>query len=388
LIHRAQAIAAGDFSQPASGDGPDELGALGGAFNRIQHELARRVGELEENGQRLETVLGSMVEGVIAVDGRQRVLFANRAGRRLLELSDDELAGRPLLEITRSRVIRAAVAEALRGPRPTQTEFEVPGNTRRVLALRATRLPGEPTPGAVLVLHDVTELRRLENMRREFVANVSHELKTPLASIKAYAETLQLGAVNDPRHNLEFVGRIEEQADRLHQLIVDLIHLARVESGEEAFDITDVPVAGAVEGCLARHAVAAEAKRIELRAEPSAEALKVRADEEGLRTILDNLVGNAVKYTPDGGHVIVRWRRDNERVLLEVEDNGIGIAEKFQSRVFERFYRVDKARSRELGGTGLGLSIVKHLAQAFGGGVGLASELGRGSTFRVWLPRA
>ncbi len=388
LVQSAQAFAVGDFSHPVAGNGHDELSTLGGAFSRMQYELAQRVQELEENGQRLETVLGSMVEGVIAVDPQQRILLANDASRRLLGLSKGPILGRPLLEITRSRDMQTAVAEALHSQRASKTEFEVLGDTRRVLSVRAARLPGTPTAGAVLVLHDITELRRLENMRREFVANVSHELKTPLASIKAYAETLQLGAVHDPQHNLEFVGRIEEQADRLHQLIVDLIHLARVESGQEAFDITDVPVAAVVESCVAQHADAAGGKQIALQVAPPSEPLRVRADEEGLRSILDNLVINAIKYTPEGGRVVVRWRSENAAVVIEVEDNGIGIARKHQSRVFERFYRVDKARSRELGGTGLGLSIVKHLAQAFGGRIGLTSEIGVGSTFQVRLPRA
>ena len=387
LIEGAQAIAVGDFNHPVSSDGQDELAALGGAFTRMQRELAQRVRELEQNGQRLETVLGSMVEGVIAVDAQQCVLLANQASKKLLELHNTDIVGRPLLEITRSRAMHAAVADALSSPRASKVEFEVVGETRRILSLRATRLPGRTTPGAVVVLHDVTELRRLENMRREFVANVSHELKTPLASIKAYAETLQLGAVNDPQHNLAFVGRIEEQADRLHQLIVDLIHLARVESGQEVFEIVEVSVAEVVANCAAQHTGAADAKQIVLVVEPPDEALQVRADEEGLRTIFDNLVGNAIKYSPAGGRVVIRWRRDGEQVLLEVEDNGIGIARKHQDRVFERFYRVDKARSRELGGTGLGLSIVKHLAQAFGGGVGLISEVGEGSTFQIRLPR-
>jgi two-component system phosphate regulon sensor histidine kinase PhoR len=240
----------------------------------------------------------------------------------------------------------------------------------------------------VLVLHDVSELRRLENLRHEFVANVSHELKTPLAAIKAYAETLRLGAVNDRENNLGFVVRIEEQADRLHQLILDTLQIARVESGREAFDIANIPVAGAVDACVAQLAGEAQLKNITLRIQPPVQPLSVRADEDGLRTILENLVDNAIKYTPENGEVVLRWWPENSSVVLEVRDTGIGIAAKDQGRIFERFFRVDQARSRELGGTGLGLSIVKHLAQAFGGSVSLMSELGKGSRFLVRIPGA
>jgi two-component system phosphate regulon sensor histidine kinase PhoR len=216
---------------------------------------------------------------------------------------------------------------------------------------------------------------------------VGHELKTPLSSIKAYAETLKLGGINDKENNMMFVERIEEQAERLHQLILDLLQIARMESGQYVFEITSVSMAGMVAACIKQHADTAAAKKIDLVTAPSSEAAFVRADEEGVRTILNNLVDNAVKYTPNGGRVTVGWRVDLENVTLEVQDTGIGIAKQHHARVFERFYRVDKARSRELGGTGLGLSIVKHLAQSFGGSVGIDSQLREGSTFRVTLPR-
>lgn len=388
LTRGAAAITASQDGAAVMVDAGDDVDVLGAAFNQMQVELARRHIDVRENSERLVTVLGSMDEGVIAVDAGERIMLANDASRRLLEFVTADAVGRPLLEVTRSRAIHEAVAEALRTRRPSQQEFEAPGAVRRILSLRASCLPGSPPPGVVVVLHDVSELRRLENLRRELVANVSHELKTPLASIKAYAETLRLGAVNDAEHNLIFVGRIEEQAERLHELILDLLQLARIEAGEEAFEITSVPLAIVAASCLARYADAAAARRIALTLSPPADAVSAKADEEGLRTILDNLVDNAIKYTPEGGSVWIRWRAESGSALLEVEDTGIGIGPKDQTRVFERFYRVDKARSRELGGTGLGLSIIKHLSQAFGGSVGLESHKGKGSIFRVWLPLA
>jgi two-component system phosphate regulon sensor histidine kinase PhoR len=382
-------IASGDDEYSVYVETHDEIGLLGAAFNHMQRKLHRRLGQLRENSERLATVLGSMVEGVIAVDADQKILLANEAGRMLLDFVTSEAVGRPLLEVTRSRAVHNAVESAFATEVPVQKEFESPGATRRVLSLRATRLPGEPCPGVMVVLHDITELRRLENLRRELVANVSHELKTPLASIKAYAETLRLGALTDPDHNMAFVIRIEEQADRLHQLILDLLQIARLEAGQETFDIGPVPVADVVSACVSQHQGAAEQKQIRMEIDPPPAPLIVLADDEGVLTILNNLVDNAIKYTPAEGTVTVRWREaDNNLVALEVQDTGIGIALHDQGRVFERFFRVDKARSRELGGTGLGLSIVKHLAQAFHGSVGLQSMPKRGTTFKVFLPRA
>ncbi|HZT79852.1 MAG TPA: ATP-binding protein, partial [Gemmataceae bacterium] len=232
------------------------------------------------------------------------------------------------------------------------------------------------------------ELRRLERLRQEFVANVSHELKTPLSVIKACVETLLEGAVDDPEPRGRFLGQIAEQADRLHALILDLISLGRIESGEEALERGPVPLGPAVAACVERHRARAEAKGQRLEVEPGPEGLAAWADEEAVAQVLDNLVDNAVKYTPAGGRIAVRWRAEEGQTFLEVEDTGIGIPEPDLPRIFERFYRVDKARSRELGGTGLGLSIVKHLAQAMGGGVAVRSAVGRGTTFTVRLPAA
>jgi two-component system, OmpR family, phosphate regulon sensor histidine kinase PhoR len=255
-------------------------------------------------------------------------------------------------------------------------------------------LPGEPCPGVVLVMHDTTELRRLESLRRDFLANVSHELKTPLSSIKAYAETLRNGAMNDPDASQRFLARIEEQSDRLHHLILDMLMLARIESDQQAFEIVPVDVAQVANSCLENQRRAAESKRIQLELQPSSSPCSARADYEGLREILDNLIDNAIKYTPEAGKVSIAWSEERgagslqPSVRIAVRDTGIGIKLDDQRRVFERFYRVDKARSRELGGTGLGLAIVKHLAQSFDGTVGVESEPGKGSTFWVELPMA
>jgi len=388
LTRSVRAASVSDSGPHLAADSRDEVGVLTGAFDQMQRDLARRLDQIQQNNQRLETVLSSMAEGVLAVGPDKTILLANDAGRQLLDFATPSPVGRSLLEVTRSRPVHEAAAQAFRAVAPIVTEFDAPGVLRRTLSLRATRLPGEPCPGVMIVLHDMTELRRLENLRRELVANVSHELKTPLSAIKGYAETLRLGAVNDTEHNMHFVRRIEEQADRLHQLILDILQIARVESGQESFELASIPVAELIEQCAEQFAEVAAAKQIQLKVEPPPPSVTVVADDEGLRTILSNLVDNGLKYTSAGGQVILRAPNDESTVTIEVEDTGIGIAEKEQARIFERFYRVDKARSRELGGTGLGLSIVKHLAHAFGGNVSVESQPGRGSTFRVQLPRA
>ncbi|MCH5372821.1 MAG: ATP-binding protein, partial [Planctomycetes bacterium] len=361
LTDAAEAIAAGSYSQRIPKSGNDELGTLGRAVDHMRRELVSRMNELRANSQRLETVLSSMVEGVLAVDADHRVLFANAASCRLLGIETPEVVGRTLLEVSRHRMLRDAATEAMTSKEPCEQEFETLGPQRRLLHLRAVRLPGEPCPGVVIVLYDVTDLRRLETVRRDFAANVSHELKTPLSSIKAYAETLRLGALYDAENNLRFVQRIEEQADRLHQLIIDLLQLARVESGTEAFDMQDLALDEVVAGCEPVYHERAEAKKLQLDIQLPDEPIIVRADEDGLITILDNLFTNSLQYTPLGGRVTVRVRGDGVHAFLEVEDTGVGISPRDQQRVFERFYRVDKARSRDLGGTGLGLAIVKHL---------------------------
>lgn len=387
LTRSVRESATNDTADPLATDSRHEIGHLAASFNQLQRKLATRLNDAHESAQRLKAVLGSMAEGVLAVGPDNTILFANEAGRRLLDIPTADPVGRLLLEATRSRSIAETVPEALASPAPVERQFEAPGPQRRFLSLRASRLPGEPCPGVLLVLHDMSELRRLENLRRELVANVSHELKTPLASIKAFAETLRLGAIDDPEHNRVFVSRIEEQAERLHQLILDMIQIARVEAGRETFDIADVPLAELFSECAGQFREPAAARRITLQVERPPDEITVRADEEGVRTILNNLIDNAIKYTPESGQVWVRCRIAPDAVTLEVQDTGIGIAEKDQGRVYERFFRVDKARSREMGGTGLGLSIVKHLAQAFGGSVGLESQLRKGSTFLVRLPR-
>ncbi|MEO1497974.1 MAG: ATP-binding protein [Planctomycetota bacterium] len=385
LDRAAMSMAAGEYDQRAYVPNRDELGALADSFNRMSRELTHRLSELRQSDQRQATVLGGMIEGVVAIDERQRVLFANPAAGKLFGFLPPRVEGRPLLEVVRNHPLHQAAKTAIdtRSPQRLEIEWE-----ERQLSVQVTPLVGEPATGAVVVLHDTTELNRLEALRRDFVANVSHELKTPLSSIKAYTETLLGGAVDDQVTRTRFLREIDGQSSRLEELIRDMLDLARIESAQQPFAIQTVGIGPAVEDCLKRHDNQAGAKHVRLYAEADVAPTQVKADPEGLRVILNNLVDNAVKYTPAGGEVRIAWRPDGRMVRIEVADTGIGIPAESVSRVFERFYRVDAARSRDVGGTGLGLSIVKHLAQSFGGAVAVESSPNEGATFTVTLPAA
>jgi two-component system phosphate regulon sensor histidine kinase PhoR len=388
LTKSAQAIASGNYASALRVKRQDELGTLANSFNLMSEQFSAREQQLRESNQRLEAVLGGMAEGVIAVDERDRVILANAAAAELLGFTMADVESLSLLEVVRHHMLQQLVTDTreTESLQRAELEFHSGSENRRVLDVQSTPLPDTSPQRVILVLHDVTDLRRLESMRQEFVANVSHELKTPLSSIRAYAETLSAGAVNDPEHRGTFLQRIEEQADRLNNLIQDLLSLSRIESGRQAYDIATVNVADIVTTCIAENQDAANLKRIHLSCSDIQQDLRIQADEEGLAQIINNLIGNAIKYTPEGGEVTVVLRQQDSTICMDVRDSGIGIDEEHLTRVFERFYRVDKARSRELGGTGLGLAIVKHLAQAFGGNVTVTSRPTKGSTFTVQLP--
>jgi two-component system phosphate regulon sensor histidine kinase PhoR len=370
------------------------VGRLGRLLDAVAPRLEERIARLEQDRQQLRAVLSGMAEGVIAIDARRRLLFANASADRLFGL-DATAVGRLVPELIRSPQVQGAVEATLAAAQPYRGEIVLTSREvslrvhARVLAVHGMPLPGSPPPGAVLVFHDITDLRRLERMRQDFVANVSHELKTPLASIKAYAETLLDWALGDENVNARFVRRIEEQADRLNQLILDLLSLARLESGQEVFEHKPLALAPVLSACIESSRRRAEARNLNLSLDlgPLDDETLIMADEEAIRQILDNLIDNAIKYTPDGGAVRVTCRLAGENLSVEVADTGIGIPRDDLPRVFERFYRVDKARSRELGGTGLGLSIVKHLVQALGGQITVDSRVGAGTQFTVQLPR-
>ncbi|GAC1467938.1 MAG: ATP-binding protein [Isosphaeraceae bacterium] len=369
------------------------VGRLIRLFVEVAPQLEARMNQLEQDRRQLSAVLSGMAEGVIAVDGRRRLLFANASADKLFGLGAGSV-GRLVPELIRSPHFQEAVEATLASFEPYRGEITMVGRDPlfraypRVLSVHGTPLPGSPAEGAVLVIHDVTELRRLERMRQDFVANVSHELKTPLASIKAYTETLLDWALHDENVNVRFLMRIDEQAERLNQLILDLLSLARLESNVEVYEHRPLALASVIASCVESHRDRALSKDQSLIFEQGTlrEDTRVVADQEAIRQIFDNLIDNALKYTPEGGSVRISCRSTSDLIHVDVVDTGIGIPRDDLPRVFERFYRVDKARSRELGGTGLGLSIVKHLVQSIGGQIQVESRLGAGSRFTLQLP--
>lgn len=383
-------VAGGDYTGRIPPIARDHLGSLATDLDRMQQHLQVRFADLQAHYDRLRAVLDSMVEGVIGVDEAQRVLLVNDAVCQQFGVVEDAAINRPVWEQIRNPQLQDWVNRAMSQSEPVGGELKLLTPSPRVLQVRVVGLKRSRhgSGGAVVVVSDMSELRRLESVRQEFVTNASHELKTPLASIKACVETLLDGAMDDLDARQRFLTSINDQADRLDNLVRDMLALTRMESGELQHDLHPTPLDTIVATCVERHRQAAERKQMRLIVDESPAGLMLLADEEPLEEILDNLLDNAIKYTNDGGAVTIRWRVIDRDCAIDVEDTGIGIPQSHQVRIFERFYRVDRARSRELGGTGLGLSIVKHQVQLLGGRITLVSRIGKGSKFTVQFPLA
>jgi len=332
--------------------------------------------------QRLEAILSIASEGLIAVDLDQRMTVLNDAAQKFLGLEKSACLGKRLDEVFQSSKLRELAEVALSGRE--RSDGEVTYGTK-LLKVHAAPLDG--ASGAVLSLHNLTEIRRLESMRTDFVANVSHELKTPLTSIRAYVDTLLDGGLDDPSNRTRFVEKIDTHVNRLAVLITDLLSLSRIESGQAITQHTHLNILEPLNEAVSRLGPNAENRNIELRVRVPSQPCDVLGDREALQQVFDNLIDNAIKYTEPGDVVDIGAEPVGGHIRVRVSDTGMGIPKEDLPRVFERFYRVDKARSRELGGTGLGLSIVKHYVQALGGEVQVDSEVGKGTTFTVLLPR-
>ena len=374
----ASAIAAGDLSRRPVLSAPGEVGELAIAVQRMSEQLGSRLRALEDEDELLGALVESLDEGIVAVDRQRRVFRINRSGRQLL--ASEAAVPFSVDLLPRDRILSDALAAALAGQVIERVETHI---GRRTLAVTARPL-GDG--GAVLALFDLTGIRRLETVRRDFVANVSHELKTPLTAIRGFAETLA-SEVSGDAHHAQFAETIRANAERMQHLIDDLLDLSRIESGGWAPSPVLVEIATAANEAAApyREQASKRGSFIDVRVDPAAVA--VRADPVAVRQALGNLVENAVRYTPPGGTVTIFSRLDGAFIVLGVRDTGAGIPREHLPRIFERFYRVDAARSRAEGGTGLGLAIVKHLVEAHGGQVRAESELGRGTTVSMFFPR-
>jgi two-component system phosphate regulon sensor histidine kinase PhoR len=387
LTDAARRMAAGDLAVRTRAEGSDEVAELGRALDHLAESLQTALEDLRAERDRMGRVLDSMREGVLLLDSENRVQLANPALREML-LLDRDIVGKTQLEIVRNAELKRILDTARDGGAPASGEIEVGDLKPRRLLVHAIGLPDDEASGVLAVFVDVTELRRLESMRRDFVGNVSHELRTPITAVRSAAETLRVALESGPQASATFVDIIERNAERLHRLVEDLLDLSRIESREFRLNLETVdlqPVADHVVTLLRPNA---ERKRMRLVVDIHPGTPPARAARRALEQVLSNLVDNAVKYGLEGGSVTLRAQSEASAVRVSIEDDGPGVEAKHLPRLFERFYRVDAGRSREVGGTGLGLSIVKHLVEAMGGTVGVESTPGKGSRFSVTLPRA
>ena len=408
LTEFSKRVAEGDF-RPLSGDNSsDELAELGASLNETARRLESEIRLLSGERNRSSAILRSMVEGVAVIDAQERLVFSNRAFSEILNIDSKSSEGRPLIEVVRNSELTGLIRKALDGEEGLQSDIvtgivlqqsfsvtaapvkalEPTAGVSNASGPSAAIFPAPKPSGAVVVLHDVTELRRLERVRQDFVANVSHEFKTPLTAIQGFAETLLGGALEDPKNNRRFLEIMRDHANRLARLTDDLLKLARIEAGKLELEFSPVGVIEFIERCAETALMKASRKQITLDIEIPPGLPPVRGDASLLRDVLQNLVDNAIQYTPPGGRICVSARVNSNEMVIEVLDTGIGIPLVDQERIFERFYRVDAARSREAGGTGLGLSIAKHIIDAHDGRLWVESTVGEGSRFSFSIPLA
>jgi two-component system phosphate regulon sensor histidine kinase PhoR len=390
LVRSARVATGGGVAQRLPVSSNDELGRLAGSFNELVGELDHTLKSLASERDRLETILGGMTEALLSLDPDDRVTHVNQAAIDLLGLSESPV-GKVLVEVVRVPAL-AELMERAHRERGASLESELSLPPSRQVLARAASV--KSTGAIILVMLDISEMRRLEKVRRDFVANVSHELRTPVSVIQANAETLLDGALTHPTRGPEFLSAILRNAQRLARLVSDLLDLSRIESGHFTLEIQPTQVASAVNKAV--ESIRGLAARKRLTVEASIESnLCVLADRSAFDQVLTNLIVNAVKYTPEDGHVEIVAARTapaagggEPTIVIDVRDDGTGIEARHRLRIFERFYRVDPGRSRDMGGTGLGLSIVKHLVGAMHGDVGVTDNPNGGSVFRVTLPAA
>jgi two-component system phosphate regulon sensor histidine kinase PhoR len=379
-------VAAGDFTAIPANSSGDALDALGASMNRTAAQLDETIRTLTEERNLSTAILGSMVEGVAVVNGSERLLFANQGFAGILNLKFPPKSGSALVEIVRQTELIEAVRHVLHGESRVEAEIVTGTLRQKYFAATVASVRAGDTLGAVVVLHDITELRRLERVRRDFVANVSHEFRTPLTAIQGFAETLLAGAIDDAQNRVRFLEIILEHARRLARLTEDLLRLSQMDSDRLELEIDEVSVSQIVDSCLATAQHRALENGLTLTVKMPSNLPSIAGDRRRLAEVLQNLLDNARQYTLPGGEIVLSVEAHELEVVFTVSDTGIGIPRTDQSRIFERFYRVDAARSREAGGTGLGLAIAKHLIEAQGGRIWVESELGKGSHFHFSVP--
>jgi len=389
-VRRLQSFAETFVHQRGTGtllpDADDELGALARSLNQMTAETQDLVERLKLESARREAILSSMVEGVLAVDHAARITFCNESFTRILGLPAGNLERRPLVELVRDPELLEMLHQVISSGAAVKRRLELPAADGRSFEVQAAPLTASSGRGAIAILHDTTELERLERVRKDFVANVSHELRTPLTAIRGYTETLLNGALEDPENNRKFLGIIDAQAARLNNIASDLLVLSELQSDKHAPEAERICVREVIEAALLTVESEAGVRTVRLICGPIAD-VNVFGQRIRLEQAVVNLLTNAIKFNRRDGEVrLTVERAENGDVRITIADTGIGIPSQDRLRVFERFYRVDKARSREVGGTGLGLAIVKHVVERMKGTVNVQSELGKGSVFTVSFP--
>lgn len=390
ITSRAAEMAAGRFDQKIAIRSDDEIGQLAAMFNYLTLRLKDTLDEISAEKSRVEAILRHMTDGLIALDGRDRVLLMNPAAAALTGLDPQQATGKRLDELLPEPDLTGQARQALAEGRTLAAEASLSGPPRRLLHVDAAPLriaPGR-TPGVVLVLRDITEQDRLERMRRDFVANVSHELKTPITTIKSYVETLLDGAAEDPAVTARFLQVVEVEANRMSRLVSDLLQLAQLENENQLLDVGPVDLAAVVAAAVGKLHMQADRKQVRIVQDWPDDLPPALGDPDKIVQVLLNVMTNAIDFTPPGGSVRVSLTQLPEWLEVRVTDTGIGIPAEDLPHLFDRFYRVDKARTRELGGTGLGLSIARQIVRAHGGDIQIESREGCGTVVTFTLPRA
>lgn len=381
-------ISKGDFSKKLDIRSQDEIGQLSLALNQMSEDLENKIKIISEDKNKMEIILSSVIEGIAAIDKKGKLILCNDAFEKIIHCSRDKTLGRFHWEIIRNNQLNELLKDTIREGRTLIQEITILFPQEKIFSASSTPLgKKENIWGAVVVLNDITQIKRLEKMRQEFVANVSHELRTPLTSIQGFIETLKDGAVNDPEKARHFLKIIEKQSNNLNNLVEDILKLSKIESQETVVNLQSTNLKELLDKVMAEFKEKIILKKIQINTNISPQFPLLKIDPEQIELALRNLLDNALKYTPEKGEISISFLEREKDIYLEIADNGIGISQEHLPRIFERFYRVNKDRSRDLGGTGLGLAIVKHIVKVHKGTIGVDSTPGKGSKFFIILPK-
>ena len=384
----SQKISKGDFSNKLKFRSQDEIGQLALSLNQMSEDLENKIKVISKDRNEMEVVLSSVIEGIAAIDREGKIMLYNYAFEKIINFPRNKALGKFHWEIIRNNQLNELLKETLQEGQTLTREITLFLPSEKIFKASSAPL-GEKDNiwGAVVLLNDITKIKRLERMRVEFVANVSHELRTPLTSIRGFVETLKEGAIDDPKKAQHFLKIIEEQSNRLNNLIEDLLHLSKIESQEILMNFQSVNLKELIDQVILEFKEKIEDRKHHIKVNIYPHLSRLKVDPEQIKTVMRNLLDNAIKYTPDKGEISISALEREKDIYIEIADNGMGISAEHLPRIFERFYRVNKDRSRKLGGIGLGLAMVKHIIQAHQGTIGVESKPGRGSKFFFTLPK-